>query len=93
MGISLGINLLPADGKVCSFDCIYCECGFNEDHRPKQTMPTRQDVAEKLQLTLQRMKSEGQLPDVLTIGLSLLILLLPSMIITKINPARVMHFE
>ena len=66
LGISLGINLLPADGKVCSFDCIYCECGFNEDHRPKQTMPTRQDVAEKLQLTLQRMKSEGQLPDVLT---------------------------
>lgn len=31
--------------------------------------------------------------NVLTIGLSLLILLLPSMIITKINPARVMHFE
>ena len=31
LGISLGINLLPADGKVCSFDCIYCECGFNED--------------------------------------------------------------
>ena len=30
LGISLGINLLPADGKVCSFDCIYCECGFNE---------------------------------------------------------------
>ena len=27
LGISLGINLLPADGKVCSFDCIYCECG------------------------------------------------------------------
>ena len=35
LGISLGINLLPADGKVCSFDCIYCECGFNADHRPK----------------------------------------------------------
>ena len=34
LGISLGINLLPADGKVCSFDCIYCECGFNDDHRP-----------------------------------------------------------
>lgn len=31
--------------------------------------------------------------NALTIGLSLLILLLPSMIITKINPARVMHFE
>ena len=29
LGISLGINLMPADGKVCTFDCIYCECGFN----------------------------------------------------------------
>ena len=29
----------------------------------------------------------------LTIGVSLLILLLPSMIITKISPAKVMHFE
>lgn len=35
LGVSLGINLLPEDGKVCSFDCIYCECGFNADHRPK----------------------------------------------------------
>ena len=45
LGISLGINLLPADGKVCSFDCIYCECGFNEDHRPTLPMPTRQEEA------------------------------------------------
>ena len=34
LGVSLGINLLPEDGKFCSFDCIYCECGFNKDHRP-----------------------------------------------------------
>ena len=27
-GVSLGINLLPADGKICSFDCVYCECGI-----------------------------------------------------------------
>ena len=66
LGISLGINLLPADGKVCSFDCIYCECGFNEDHRPTLPMPTRQEVAEKLEEKLKQMKSEGQLPDVLT---------------------------
>ena len=38
LGVSLGINLLPADGKVCTFDCIYCECGFNADHRPKQPL-------------------------------------------------------
>ena len=39
LGVSLGINLLPEDGKVCSFDCIYCECGFNADHRPKKHLP------------------------------------------------------
>ena len=66
LGISLGINLLPADGKVCSFDCIYCECGFNEDHRPTLPMPTRQQVAERLEQQLQKMVAEGALPDVLT---------------------------
>ena len=66
LGISLGINLLPADGKVCSFDCIYCECGFNEDHRPSLPLPTREDVQLKLEQKLQQMAAEGQLPDVLT---------------------------
>ena len=66
LGISLGINLLPADGKVCSFDCIYCECGFNEDQRPTLPLPTREEVAAKLEEKLQQMTAEGQLPDVLT---------------------------
>ncbi len=66
LGISLGINLLPADGKVCSFDCIYCECGFNEDHRPSMSLPTRANVAQQLEKKLQEMAAEGQLPDVLT---------------------------
>jgi wyosine [tRNA(Phe)-imidazoG37] synthetase (radical SAM superfamily) len=66
LGISLGINLLPADGKVCTFDCIYCECGFNKDHRPTLPQPTRQEVADKLERQLQKMAADGQLPDVLT---------------------------
>ena len=66
LGISLGINLLPTDGKVCSFDCIYCECGFNKDHRPTLPFPTREEVAEKLELTLRKMATDGPLPDVLT---------------------------
>ena len=66
LGISLGINLLPADGKVCSFNCIYCECGFNEDHRPTLPMPTREEVAERLEQKLQQMVADNQLPDVLT---------------------------
>ena len=66
LGISLGINLQPADGKVCTFDCIYCECGFNKDHRPTLSRPSRELVAEKLAIQLQKMVVEGQLPDVLT---------------------------
>ena len=66
LGLSLGINLLPADGKVCSFDCVYCECGFNEAHRPQLPMPTREEVAQALEEKLQQMTAEGRLPDVLT---------------------------
>ena len=66
LGISLGINLLPTDGKVCTFDCIYCECGFNKDHRPTKPMPTREKVATALERKLQQMQEDGQLPDVLT---------------------------
>ena len=66
LGISLGINLMPADGKICSFDCIYCECGFNKDHRPTLPMPERELVAAKLEEKLLQMTAEGQLPDVLT---------------------------
>ena len=62
LGISLGINLMPGDGKVCTFDCIYCECGFNKDFRPKLPRPTREEVAEALEKKLQEMES----PDVLT---------------------------
>ena len=66
LGVSLGINLLPADGKVCSFDCIYCECGFNADHRPHQKLPTREEVHHALEARLKDMKQNGPKPDVLT---------------------------
>ena len=66
LGISLGINLMPADGKVCSFNCIYCECGLNEDHRPTLPRPTREEVSQHLEQKLQEMLADGQLPDVLT---------------------------
>ena len=66
LGISLGINLLPATGKVCSFDCLYCECGLNADHRPSTKMATREEVAETLERQLQQMAAEGMVPDVLT---------------------------
>ena len=66
LGVSLGINLLPADGKFCTFDCIYCECGFNGDHRPHQKLPTREEVRNALEARLKDMQKNGPKPDVLT---------------------------
>ena len=66
LGISLGINLMPADGKICTFDCIYCECGYNSDRRTRSHHPLRQKVAEALERQLRKMHDDNQHPDVLT---------------------------
>lgn len=66
LGVSLGVNLMPADGKLCSFDCVYCECGFNQDGRAGSRRPTREQVKTDLEKQLQKMVEEGRLPDVLT---------------------------
>lgn len=66
LGISLGVNLMPSDGKICTFDCIYCECGFNEDRRPKQKRPERAEIATQLESILVKMSAKQQLPDVIT---------------------------
>jgi wyosine [tRNA(Phe)-imidazoG37] synthetase (radical SAM superfamily) len=58
---------MPADGKICTFDCIYCECGLNKDFRPKTRRPTREEVACALEQRLISMRdTEGCVPDVLT---------------------------
>ncbi len=67
LGISLGINLLPTNIKVCSFDCIYCECGRNpEKYEEKAVLPTRLEVQQKLKEKLEEMSLENLLPDVIT---------------------------
>ena len=66
LGVSLGINLLPGDGKRCTFDCIYCECGFNKDFRPHLPLPTREEVRAALEARLKGMQANGPAPDVLT---------------------------
>ena len=66
LGVSLGINLLPEDGKVCTFDCLYCECGFNASHKAHKPLPTREEVATALEEKLLSMQTEGITPDVLT---------------------------
>lgn len=66
LGISLGVNLLPADGKYCSFDCIYCECGRNDERRTHTKLPLREDVKKTLEEKLTLMRQEGITPDVIT---------------------------
>lgn len=66
LGISLGINLMPSNGKLCTFDCIYCECGFNSDGHTTDRRPTREEVKSRLEQQLQLMVSEKQLPNVIT---------------------------
>jgi len=67
LGVSLGINLLPNDSKLCSFDCIYCECGWNpQKGSVKAVFPTRITVERLLREKLEEMKKEGSLPDVIT---------------------------
>ncbi len=67
LGVSLGVNLLPVNVKVCSFDCIYCECGFTPKKYPQKTvLPSRIEVRQKLEQKLQGMVGENLLPDVIT---------------------------
>ena len=66
LGLSLGVNLLPVDSKLCSFDCIYCECGWNDEHPGKRRFNSRDDVRTMLDQTLAKMIKEGTPPDVIT---------------------------
>ena len=66
LGLSLGVNLLPVESKLCNFDCIYCECGWNADHPGAKRFNARSDVRQMLSDTLLRMKEQGQMPDVIT---------------------------
>jgi len=67
LGISLGINLLPATKKVCNFNCIYCECGWTQKTDLKrEVLPSRKEVYEALDRKLQAMKEKNQVPDVIT---------------------------
>lgn len=66
LGLSLGVNLLPVDSKICSFDCIYCECGWNGDNLGRRRFNAREDVYAMLDQTLQQMVDGGTPPDVIT---------------------------
>lgn len=65
LGLSLGINLLNPSAKHCNFDCIYCECGWNADHRGG-TFNIATGVLTRLEQKLREMRDNGELPDVIT---------------------------
>ncbi len=65
LGVSLGVNLMPTDAKLCTFNCVYCECGWNKPvHTPK--LPTAAEVALAMEEKLQQMQARGIVPDVIT---------------------------
>ena len=66
LGLSLGVNLLPLHSKLCSFDCIYCECGWNGDHAGSRRFNSREDVRLHLSEVMRRMVADGTPPDVIT---------------------------
>lgn len=66
LGVSLGINLLPADMKVCNFNCIYCECGWTRRDHVNSKLPPREEVRDRLREKLSEMKAGGTPPDVIT---------------------------
>lgn len=67
LGVSLGINLLPVNRKVCNFNCVYCECGWSRGLKnSSDKIPSRAEVFEALAEKLAAMKKKGQSPDVIT---------------------------
>ena len=65
LGVSLGMEIMPLTHKLCTFNCVYCECGWNEQvHKP--VLPTRAEVKAALEKKLQALQQEGVVPDVIT---------------------------
>ena len=66
LGSSLGINLLPENGKICNFDCIYCECGWNRDGRGDRKLPTLEELRTALEIKLKECHDAGTPIDSIT---------------------------
>ena len=66
LGTSLGVNLSPNDGKICTFDCLYCEAGYNAQGPGTTGMPSREQVRRLLDERLSAMKAAGERLDVIT---------------------------
>lgn len=66
LGSSLGINLLPEKGKLCNFDCIYCECGWNADGKGDRRLPNASELRSALEAKLQSCREQGTPIDSIT---------------------------
>lgn len=66
LGNSLGINLLPCNRKICSFDCVYCECGWTLNQVEQRGIPTQTEVCDQLEKKLIELKAKNNIPDSLT---------------------------
>jgi wyosine [tRNA(Phe)-imidazoG37] synthetase (radical SAM superfamily) len=66
-GVSLGINLLPLHGKICSFNCVYCECGLtNENKNEKLKLFPAAEINASLQSRFKELRTNGLNPDNIT---------------------------
>lgn len=65
LGVSLGINLLPTDAKICNYNCVYCECGFNTSIQ-EENFPTKEQVKQHLTRVLKSYKQQEKKIDVIT---------------------------
>ena len=67
LGVSLGLNLLPVDYKFCTFNCIYCECGWTDrDGKKKYLLPKRSSVRRMLEEKLKYLRENGPYPEAIT---------------------------
>lgn len=66
LGSSLGVNILPSKGKLCNFDCVYCECGWNKDGASDRRFPTLGDVEAAFEASLPLLAAEGVHVDSIT---------------------------
>ena len=65
LGVSLGVNLMPTDKKLCTFNCVYCECGWNTPALYPH-LPSREAVRVEMEAKLLSLQAEGVRPDVIT---------------------------
>lgn len=66
LGSSLGVNILPSKGKLCNFDCVYCECGWNKDGVADRRFPTYEEIIAAFEEKMSSLSAEGTKVDSIT---------------------------